>query len=179
MSEDNAQFVTVDTPDAAPAESESAVVEPMDEKLVPVSEAIRYRRRAQQAEQRLRDLEQQLAGLESDLATSRETVDQLERRSRIDALLTEADTVDLDAARLLTEIAVSEMDDPDVKIAVDDLRRHKPYLFTHDASDDASALGPRHDHEDHDPAAFAAEQAVRTGDRRDLLRYLRMKRSGE
>ena len=170
-------IATAPDPDTSPAESESPSPETVDEKLVPVSEAIRYRRRAQQAEQQLQALQKKFAGLESDLATSRETVDQLERRHRIDALLTEADTVDLDAARLLTEIAVSEMDEPDVKLAVDDLRRHKPYLFRHDPADDASAMGPRHDHHGHDPAESAAEQATRTGDRRDLLRYLRMKRT--
>lgn len=182
MSDDPAAAVTdPHSPDAAPAESESPAAGHDPEKLVPVSEAIRYRKRAQQAEQQLEAMQSRLVSLEQDLATSRETVDQLERRRQIDARLTEADAIDLEAARLLTEVAIQQMDEPDVKLAVDDLRRHKPYLFGHDGHDDPASMPPRHDHDGHDPAELAAhhaaESAARTGDRRDLLRYLRLKRT--
>jgi len=179
MSEDITPTRAVDGP-KAPAASEtpeaSADTTSDTEKLVPVSEAIRYRRRAQQAEQSLQEMHRRVAALENSLHESRESIDQLERRRRIDALLVEADAIDLDAARLLTEAAVQQMDEPDVSLAVDDLRRHKPFLFHHDALDGLSAMGPRHDHEGHDPAQSAAANAASTGDRRDLLRYLRLKR---
>ena len=68
------------------------------------------------------------------------------------------------------------MDEPDVRLAVEDLRRHKPYLFRHASPDEAGAMSPRRELDGHDPAEHAAEEAARTGDRRDLLRYLRMKR---
>ena len=148
------------------------------DKLVPVTEAIRYRRRAQQAEQRLGDLERELGELRSAYDASQEAITALERRERIDALLTESDTVDLEAARLLTEVAVAGMDEPDVGAAVADLRRHKPYLFDRGGVGLPSAMGPREpEHNNPDPAADAADQARATGDRRDLLRYLRMRRS--
>lgn len=147
------------------------------DKLVPVTEAIRYRRRAQQAEQRLGDLERELGELRSAYDASQETITALERRERIDALLTESDTVDLEAARLLTEVAVAGMDEPDVAGAVADLRRHKPYLFDRGGVGLPSAMGPREPEREHDPAADAADEARQTGDRRDLLRYLRLRRA--
>jgi len=147
------------------------------DKLVPVTEAIRYRRRAQQAEQRLNDLERELGELRSAYDASQETITALERRERIDALLTESDTVDLEATRLLTEVAVAGMDEPDVASAVADLRRHKPYLFDRGAAGLPSAMGPREPGCEPDPAAEAADEARQTGDRRDLLRYLRLRRS--
>ena len=82
----------------------------------------------------------------------------------------------MDAARLLTEAAVQSMDEPDVAEAVQDLRRHKPFLFYPDASAaEGLALAPQIEGAD-DPLARAAEQAQHSGDRRDLLRYLRLRR---
>ena len=156
-------------------ETHTEHAEPQD-KLVPVTEAIRYRKRAQVAEQRLTDVQAQLDAAQRRAEQAEQSIDVLERRQRIDALLAEADTIDLDAARLLTEAAVQAMDEPDVEHAVADLRRHKPYLFhpEHDAVG-GLALAPRIEGAD-DPLARAAEQAQHSGDRRDLLRYLRLRR---
>ena len=182
MSEDTrpAEAESDSTPKPSPAvEADDALPDtPGDaEKLVPVSEAIRYRKRAQQAEQSLQEMHRRVAALEESLHQSQATADRLERRRAIDAMLLDADAIDLDAARLLTEAAVEQMDEPDVKLAVDDLRRHKPFLFHRDPLAGLSAMGPRHDHAMHDPAQSAAAEAASTGDRRDLLRYLRLKRS--
>lgn len=159
-------------PQASPSNDEPTPPEP-GEKLVPVAEAIRYRKRAQQAEQQLEALRGQLDELDTNLKASEETITALERRQRIDALLAEADAVDLDAARLLTEAAVTQMDDADVATAVEDLRRHKPYLFRQTRRS-AAAMGPS---DPEDPAVDdAAQCAATTGHRRDLLRYLRLRR---
>lgn len=145
-----------------------------DDKLVPVSEAIRYRKRAQTAEQSLEALQSSFAQLEKQLGESRDTISALERRQKIDALLTTHDAIDLEAARLLTEVAVTQMDEPDVSAAVDELRRHKPYLFRHRAAPSDSAMSARMGHEP--PTQLAAQRAASTGDRRDLLDYLRLRR---
>ncbi len=145
------------------------------DKLVPVSEAIRYRKRAQTAEQQLGELRDRFTQLQAQLDSSQDTITSLERRQKIDALLTNSDAIDLEAARLLTEISVSQMDEPDVSAAVSDLRRQKPYLFRHRPRVNDSAMAPRVDL----PAAqasAAAERAAATGDRRDLLDYLRLRR---
>lgn len=146
------------------------------DRMVPVTEAIRYRKRAQSAEQQLTGLQAQLAEAQQRVEQAEQTIQSLERRQRIDALLAEADAMDVDAARLLTEAAVQSMEEPDVAEAVEDLRRHKPYLFHPDSSQAVGlALAPEIEGLD-DPLAQAAEQAQHSGDRRDLLRYLRLRR---
>jgi hypothetical protein len=141
--------------------------DPPSQPSVPVAEAARYRQQALAAQQ-------QAQALRRELEASRQTISALERRQRIDALLAESDTIDLEAARLLTEVAVAGMDEPDLKLAVDDLRRQRPYLFGAGRIT-TSTLAP---HEDDPPHAqdHAADQAARTGDRRALLDYLRMRR---
>lgn len=149
---------------------------PSQERLVPVTEAIRYRKRAQSAEQQLSDLQARLQESQQRYEQAEQAIHSLERRQKMDALLTEADAIDLEAARLLTEAAVQGMQEPDVAVAVDDLRRHKPYLFRdHADMPGGLALAPRLEGVD-DPLAQAAEQAQHSGDRRDLLRYLRLRR---
>ncbi len=146
------------------------------DKLVPVSEAIRYRKRAQAAEQQLEALHGELDTARTRLSEADQTIVGLERQQKVDALLTEADVIDLETARLLTEQAVSTMDEADVELAVKDLRRHKPYLFRRRQSRAASAMAPNIDSLDHNPTEQAAEKATLSGDRRDLLRYLRLRR---
>lgn len=148
------------------------------DKLVPVSEAIRYRKRAQTAEQQLEQVNEELRAMSAKLDEANHTVAGLERRRKVDALLMESDAIDLEAARLLTEQAVLTMDEPDIEMAVEDLRRHKPYLFRRRYDTEDSAMAPSLHPNGHDPAEQAAEQAARTGDRRDLLRYLRLRRPG-
>ncbi|MBL8745920.1 MAG: hypothetical protein JNK58_06135 [Phycisphaerae bacterium] len=136
------------------------------------------RGRAQRVEQEAESLRARLNESESALAAAREALDAAERRHRIDLLLIESETVDLESARLLTEMAASQMPDRDVAAVVGELKRRKPFLFrgrrsgvmTGAAMSPASSPG--------DPAEQAAEEAVRTGDRGALLRYLRARRGG-
>jgi len=172
------QTTTVTPPltpaDPPPREAIEAVN--TEDKLVPVVESIRYRKRAQQAEQQLESMRAELAALREQYGESQETVTALERRAKIDALLSEADSIDFGAARLLTEAAVSEMDEPDVALAVEDLRRHKPYLFRNDDAVAVSLAAHLPDDGQGDQQQ-AAQDARASGDRRDLLRYLRLRRT--
>ncbi len=152
---------------------QSAMKNPEPERLVPVSESIRYRKRAQAAERQTQALQERVNEMTGTLAENEQALASMERRQRIDALLSDADTMDLEAARLLTEAAVAQMDQPDVDFAVADLRRHKPYLFRAKHRT-ASAMGA--EPQEAAPLDDAAEQAVASGNRRDLLRYLRLRR---
>jgi hypothetical protein len=74
------------------AEDDSVrVAEQASDKLVPVSEAIRYRKRAQAAEHQLDAQCGKLVQMQQELDESQETIHNLERRQKIDAMLTEAD----------------------------------------------------------------------------------------
>ncbi len=161
-------------PDREPHDPPDAGRDGAEEKLVPVGESIRYRRRAQQAEHKLTELQQMLERSQAELGEARRSLEEAERRRGIDQLLVEADAIDLEAARLLTEAAVAQMDDADVAEVVDDLRRHKPYLFRR--TDSVGAMSPRPRRDDGGPADEAAAMALASGNRRDLLRYLRLRR---
>lgn len=167
--------------DLSPAEAEDfpADLEPGAEpepevKLVPVTESIRYRRRAQAAERELAELGQRCDQLQQSLEEAEQQVARTERRRQIDQMLIESDAIDLEAARLLTEAAIEQMDDADVSLAVSELRQRKPYLFRR-ASAPVGGMSPK-SRRNGPPIDDAAEAAAVTGDRRDLLRYLRMRR---
>jgi len=147
------------------------------EKLVPVSESKRYRKRAQAAETTLADLQRELQAKDAVLQEQQELISELRRRQQIDERLIESNASDLETARLLTELAIKEMNEPDVEQAVEELRRRKPFLFLR-APAGSGALSPR---ETTGPAreqhlARAACEASESGRRQDLLRYLRLRR---
>lgn len=115
-----------------------------------------------------------VAELEAALGRAREALDHAERRHAIDLELIRAGVVDMDVARLMTELAVAGMDKADVGHAVSDLRRRKPFLFRRVVS--PGVMAPLTDAEGGERESLARE-AEETGDRRTLLRYLRARRA--
>lgn len=166
---------TADPRDPSPSLRNDAPNSDGRERLVPVGEAIRYRKRAQQAEQQFEDMQRDLQQTREQLAEASDLIARLERRQRIDQLLAESDAVDIEAARLLTEAAIADMDDPDVTEVVEDLRRHKPYLFGRSALAGTPTMGT-HVAAEPNVVDQAQDQAATSGHRRDLLRYLRLRR---
>jgi hypothetical protein len=165
----------VETPSSdAPSTSDVHDAPP---RVVPVAEAKKYRKRAQQAEQSLAELQDELEQKSQRVTELEQMVTDLERRSAIDQMLIEADAIDLESARLLTETAVQMMDEPDAAAAVEELRRTKPFLFRARAGA-TSAMSARIDASRgaDETLDHAAAEAHATGDRNDLLRYLRLRR---
>jgi len=112
-----------------------------------------------------------------ELEQARQTIDQLERRQKIDEILADSEVLDMEVGRLLTEMAVEMMDEPDLRMAIEDLRRHKPYLFRRPQSGVVAMPAHRRELSQHQ-AEHAAHQAAASGHRRDLLKYLRLRRKG-
>ncbi len=136
----------------------------------------RWQDRAAAAEETSRTLERELGSARETLRQTREALEASERRRRIDQELIEAEAVDLETARLLTDATLSRMEDPDVSDAVAEVRRRKPFLFRKRgvAGPRAAAPGVHRD-----PSAELnglAEDARGSGDRAALLRYLRARR---
>lgn len=128
------------------------------------------------------ELSERITALEAQLSQAHEALDSSERQRSIDLALIEADAVDVETARLLTEIAVMQMDEPDVLLAVSELRERKPFLFRRPRSAGVCAMGAHGDGERGGTSGAledAAEAAMATGDRAALLAYLRMRRTGE
>ncbi len=174
---------TTTAPDAAQIEETQASVKEestqsaREGKRVPIGEAIRYRKRAQDAESRACELAERLSEVEDVLDQTRGALESAERMRRIDAALVESGAVDLDAARLITEASFAREEGIDIEAVVAELRRTKPFLFRTRRARVGSAMGGRslqagHGLED------AAREAARSGERGALLRYLRARREG-
>ncbi len=167
---------------SALASSSSAALPLPSSRVDAIAEARRYRKRAQAAEQSLETLKQELAAREQELAMQSQRLADLERQRAIDDALLAANAVDLEAARILAERLLAEMEQPHVETAVSDLQRRKPYLFQRSlVQRGIGAMAPRHDAEQaasHERTLTqAASEAASTGKRADLLRYLRLRRS--
>jgi hypothetical protein len=151
--------------------------ETSDDRTALVSEARRYRKRAQAAEAAVEEVLKDLETKEAQLEEQRVALDDLQRRQAIDDLLGDEQAVDVETARVLTERVCAEMDEPDLSAAVAEVRRRKPFLFRTRALE-SGVLAPQSGDlvDAHETLDEAAEQAQQTGRRQDLLRYLRLRR---
>jgi TolA-binding protein len=164
-------------------------------KLIPVAEAIKYRRRAQQAESQLQDIEQQLEELQSlsqrnndELAKAEAQRDEAktqltiaENRHATDRLLIEAGVIDPETALTLISKRVDfseELDRESLEGSVEQLLLDKPFLRPSTESGlppkTASARPPRVTTTSQ--LAQAAQRAAQSGNRKDVAEYLRLRR---
>lgn len=128
---------------------------------------------------RVEQLERKVGELTQTLAQAREALDSTERRHAIDLELIRQETVDLETARLLTEMAVADMAEKDVGAAVRELKKRKAFLFKPAAEAGArsvGAMGANARAQGGDSLPALASRAAETGDRAALLRYLKARR---
>jgi len=121
------------------------------------------------------DLKLKLANTEQLLAEAREALDATERKRQIERELWQEGAVDVETVAMLTEAAVAGMPKADVRAAVADLRKRKPFLFRTGSARGSGVMGGQ---APGDHLSDAAAQARESGDRRALLRYLRLRRGG-
>jgi TolA-binding protein len=173
---------------------ESSETAGSEEKLVPVKESIKYRRRAQQAEAQVEALEQKLTELQTLVAQRDEEMAQIEaQRDEADSQLVElgnrliasellagANVLDMETAMILLaqRVDLTESGDPDaIAGAVEQLLLDKPFLRDHGSASlpgkTASGVAP---HTGVAQLVDAAERAIESGDRRDVAEYLRLRR---
>jgi hypothetical protein len=145
---------------------------------VPISEEVIWKARAEEAEEKVAQLEARVGELESALASANESVSAVERRGQIDLELVAAKAIDLETARLLTEATIAEMDSPDVAVAVRELCVRKPFLFAckKPSMHQGVSMGPAMVRGGDDELEMMASNARSSGDRSELLRYLRVRR---
>lgn len=140
-----------------------------------------WRERVEAAEGRSAVMADRLAAVEAAAEDLRRIVGESERARQVDRELLIAGVVDLDAARELVDAQVRE--GATVLEAVSRVRERKPLLFAGGGRGGAGG-GIRATSlpaaERHGPGRLGdvAEAARETGDRRLLLRYLRMRRGG-
>ena len=152
-----------------------------EEKFVPVSESIRYRRRAQGAEKKAAMLEDELAKASSEKGRLSEELSQLKTEQKLVKELILAGVSDLEAAVLIAKARLQAQDEVDVSSVVHQLKKEKQYLFGKAAEVSAAAgktAGAKQKNQS-GPSSLerAAGKAAATGSRLDLQNYLKLRRN--
>ena len=151
------------------------------EKLVDVSEAIRYRKRAQSAEQKKTILEQALAERQAEVERLNKNLSQMTVERQLIEKLVSAGVRDLEAAVIIGRNRLEGDTKATAADVVERLRKEKSYLFSENnpsAAVSARTSGVK----DRLSGATgtlerAAKKAANSGSRADLQEYLRVRRN--
>ncbi|AQT67117.1 hypothetical protein STSP2_00258 [Anaerohalosphaera lusitana] len=147
-----------------------------DDKLVPVSEAIKYRKRAQAAEQERAELDAKLREMVANKTKVEQDLAEIKCDHELSRKLSAAGAIDLEAAVLMAKSKLAEDESGDVESVVESMRREKSYLFggvggvEKTAGVREKAGGGRGNLEN------LAKRAVKSGRRSDVQEYLRERR---
>ena len=95
----------------------------------PAQPAGDWEQQAADATQKAAGLEQKVSDLETELTKAKQNLTATERRHAIQRELAAAGALDSDVGTLLTEGLIAAQPKPDIKAAIAELRRSKPYLF--------------------------------------------------
>jgi len=150
-----------------------------DEKLVPVGEAIRYRKRAQGAEKEAADLAEeakQLRELNEELTGDLEA---MRTDHELMRALSSAGAVDLEAAVLIAKSRLANGEEKEIASVVESLRQEKFSLFGGQArrkSTSKSAWVKEKESGGQRVLENTARQAAVSGSRADVHEYMRIRR---
>jgi len=149
-------------------------------KLVPVTESIRYRRRAQSAEKEVEALSQELEEAKAEVSKMAKNMKSMELEHKLTQKLTALGTVDLETAMLLAKTRLKNGEDSEIESVVEKLKQEKQHLFDSRQSFAASArktAGVKDKVSNRQAKlAGAAKKAATSGNRADLQEYLRLRR---
>ncbi|MBX3323967.1 MAG: hypothetical protein KF757_13375 [Phycisphaeraceae bacterium] len=138
------------------------------------NEEIVWRARAVRAEARVEELEARVSEVESQLASAKAEASQAEQRRELELELTLAGAIDLETATLLAHQALDQMESPDVRAVIADLKRRKSFLFR--PASPASAMSGHVASGGGDLLEDLASEARQSGNRTAVLKYLRARR---
>jgi hypothetical protein len=149
-------------------------------KLVPVSEAIHYRRRAQSAEQKAESLGEELEKVKVEAAETSKQLDKIRFEQALKEKLSAAGSIDLEAALLIMKARLEGQAGADPDGIIEQLKKEKSHLFA-----DSSEMGhlsktagvKERANSGEVILERAAKKAATTGTRDDLQEYLRLRRN--
>jgi len=153
------------------------------EHLVPVSEAIKYRKRAQIAEQQVEQLSQKLQEREREQETIQKRLGEVQLETELTQRLVKAGAVDIELALLLAKKKLSGGGEMDTQALVAELQKDRPILFSDSIGETAATLaGPTAGLRPQNRGGLSnlsqkARQAQQSGSRKDMQEYLRLRRS--
>jgi len=150
------------------------------EKLVDVSEAIRYRKRAQMAEQKKTLLEQELAERKCEIEKLNRNISQMAIERQLIDKFVSAGVRDLEAAVIIGKNRLEKNPDTSADEVVEQIRKEKSYLFSDlpAATPIAKTSGVKNKlSQTIGVLERAARKASQTNSRTDLQEYLRTRRN--
>ena len=149
-------------------------------KLVPVTESIRYRRRAQSAEKKSESLAEQLTEASQKIGRLEQDLSELQVEQTLVRKLAAAGAIDLETAVLVAKARLEGHGKADVDACVEQLRREKAHLFgsvAETATFRKTAGAKDRVKQTQTALEQAAARAAKTGSRADLQHYLKLRRS--
>jgi hypothetical protein len=149
-----------------------------EEKTVPVSESIRYRRRAQAAEEKAGVLEAELSEAKTKSQEIAAQMEELAIENKLISRLVAAGTSDIETAVLLVKTRIK--DAAEIDAAVAQIAQEKPHLFTQSSSQTAQSKTASAKDKTA-PAASALQRAARRAtqnahSRASLHEYMKLRR---
>jgi hypothetical protein len=170
----------IDTEEIVLPEAEESAGDSDNLKLVPVTESIRYRKRAQSAEKKAEVLSEQLAQTRSQLTKLSEQLSDIQTEQKLVRRLAAAGAADMETAVLLAKARLDGGTEADLESVVEQLKKEKQYLFAGDSSavKITKTAGARQRVTSGQAALErAAKKAATTGNRTDLQEYLKLRRN--
>jgi hypothetical protein len=149
-------------------------------RFVPVTESIRYRRRAQSAEKKAESLAEQLAEANEKITEMSHSLDHLQVEQQLTRMLVAAGVTDLEAAVLMAKARMEGKSEADIDNCVKQLRDEKSYLFGGSVETVTSrkTAGVKDRLKRSETVLErAAKKAARTASRADLHEYLKLRRN--
>ena len=152
-------------------------------KLVPVSESIRYRKRAQAAEKKNEVLEEQLTEAREKVSEMSKQLDGVQNERELAGKLAAAGAIDLETAVLVASGRMESSGDADLDDIVEQLKNEKRYLFGTKEGDKIKVstrktTGVKDGVQGSQTVLErAAKKASKTGNRTDLQEYLKLRRN--
>lgn len=149
-------------------------------RLVPVSESIRYRKRAQSAEKKIESLAEQLAEAKAEAKKTAEQLKSVQVEQKLVRELAGAGAMDLETAVLIAKAKIEGDTEADIDSVIRQLKKEKHYLFagvgrTVTATKTAGAKERLEGSQT--VLERAAKKAATTGSRTDLQEYLKLRRN--
>ena len=149
-------------------------------RLVPMSESIRYRKRAQSAEKKIEALAEQLAEAKAEAKKTAEQLSSIQVEQKLIRKLAAAGTVDMETAVLIAKARIEGGMEADMDSVIEQLKKEKQYLFagTSGAVTAKKTAGAKERVESSQTVLErAAKKAATTGSRTDLQEYLKLRRN--
>ena len=160
--------------------SEDKVTDGDESRFVPVTESIRYRKRAQSAEKKVEELAEQLSQSQKQASNLSEQLNDIRSEQKLTNKLIAAGTVDVESALLLAKVRMSEREDVDVDDLIEQLKKDKQYLFKNSGVNVTSTRTSGAKDRTSDVRTVlsrAAKKAAASGSRSDLQEYLKARRN--